>query len=133
LAGYDQIRAEVPYGTNSRIDLLLSGSRGSCHVEVKNVTLVEKGQALFPDAITVRGQKHLQELLRIVRQGGRGVIFFVVQRGDARELAPADRIDPDYGRLLRLSVSGGVEALAYQADVGPEEIYLCRRIPVLLP
>lgn len=132
LAGYDQIRREVPYGTNSRIDLFLSGPSGNCHLEVKNVTLVEGDLALFPDAVTLRGQKHLHELLRVVREGGRGIIFFVVQRSGARALAPADAIDPDYGRLLRLSVKGGVEALAYQADVEPGEICLSRRIPVLL-
>ena len=82
LAGYQAIRAEVPYGEGSRIDLLLSGAPGKCYVEVKNVTLVEGGCALFPDAVTTRGQKHLRELMEVVRQGHRGVNLFVVQRGD---------------------------------------------------
>lgn len=132
LAGYDAIRPEVRYGTNSRIDLLLTGTPGLCYVEVKNVTLVEDEIALFPDAVTERGQKHLLELMKVVRSGRRGVIFFVVQRGDARCLAPADRIDPHYGRLLRTAVENGVEALAYQARVEPSEIRLTRRLPVLL-
>ncbi len=132
LSGYDDIRSEVRYGKDSRIDLLLSGPRGLCYVEVKNVTLVEGNRALFPDAETLRGQKHLKELMREVREGNRSVIFFVVQRGDARALAPADAIDPEYGRLLRLAVKNGVEALAWQADVHPWEIRLARSLEVRL-
>ena len=132
LAGYDSIRPEVKYGKDSRIDLLLSGPRGLCYVEVKNVTLVEGSKALFPDAETLRGRKHLKELMREVRDGNRGVIFFAVQRADARTLAPADAIDPEYGRLLRLAVKSGVEALAWQADVTPEEIRLVRPLEVIL-
>ena len=132
LAGYDTIRPEVRYGKDSRIDLLLSGPAGLCYVEVKNVTLVNGNVARFPDAVTLRGQKHLHELMREVREGNRGVIFFVVQRADAEVLAPADSIDPEYGRLLRLAVENGVEALAYQAHVDPEEIYLTRSLPVRL-
>jgi len=132
LAGYDTIRPEVRYGKDSRIDLLLSGPVGLCYVEVKNVTLVNGNVARFPDAVTLRGQKHLQELMREVREGNRGVIFFVVQRADAEVLAPADSIDPEYGRLLRLAVENGVEALAYQAHVDPEEIHLTRSLPVRL-
>ncbi|GAM09816.1 hypothetical protein OR1_02098 [Geobacter sp. OR-1] len=131
LQGYPSIRPEVTCG-ESRIDLLLSGGESPCWVEVKNVTLVEDGIALFPDAVTTRGQKHLRELLRLVRQGERGVIFYVVQREDAEAVAPADRIDPEYGRLLREVVSQGVEALAYRASVSPTEIRLIKRLPVLL-
>ncbi len=132
LAGYDAIRPEVPYGTGSRIDLLLTGDRPPCYVEVKNVTLVEGGRALFPDAVTTRGQKHLRELMEVVRRGERGVIFFLVQRPDAASVSPADSIDPEYGRLLRLAVAQGVEALAYRAEVTPEEIRLSCRLPVRL-
>lgn len=132
LQGYRSIRPEVGYGENSRIDLLLSGHSGVCYVEVKNVTLVEGEVALFPDAVTTRGQKHLRELMRMVRDGHRGVIFFVVQRADGSGVAPADAIDPDYGRLLRQAVTCGVEALAYQAHVTPGEITLSHRLPVNL-
>jgi len=132
LQGYGQIRPEVRYGTNSRIDLLLEGSERRCYVEVKNVTLVDGDRALFPDAVTERGQKHLRELMEVVRQGDRGVIFFVVQREDASTVGPADTIDPEYGRLLRLAVQHGVEAIAYRALVTPEEIRLTMRLPVVL-
>lgn len=133
LQGYEAIRREVPYGSErSRIDLLLEGDLGRCYVEVKNVTLVEEGRALFPDAVTTRGQKHLRELMEVVAQGDRGVIFFTVQRGDGKAVAPADSIDPQYGRLLREAVKNGVEALAYRAEVTPEVIRLTERLPVLL-
>lgn len=132
LQGYDRIRPEVAYGERSRIDLLLEGKGGRCYVEVKNVTLVEGGRALFPDAVTLRGQKHLNELMRVVREGDRGVIFFTVQRGDAESVSPADAIDPEYGRLLRQAVQSGVEALAYRAEISPEEIRLTNRLPVML-
>jgi len=130
LSGYEDIRSEVRYGTNSRIDLLLSGAAGRCHVEVKNVTLVNGEKALFPDAVTTRGQKHLRELMQVVQTGGRGVIFFVVQREDVHTFAAADSIDPDYGKLLRLAIQNGVEALAYQAQIGSQEIFLTRQLPI---
>jgi sugar fermentation stimulation protein A len=132
LQGYGMLRREVSYGSNSRVDLLLEGEQGRCYVEVKNVTLVQEGRALFPDAVTLRGQKHLCELEQVVRDGDRGVIFFVVQRGDADSVAPADAIDREYGRLLRRAVSNGVEALAYRALVTPERIVLQQRLPVCL-
>ncbi len=135
LQGYRKIRGEVRYGRErSRIDLLLEDdARPPCFVEVKNVTLVEEGVARFPDAVSVRGQKHLRELLTVVRQGGRGVVFFCIQRADAREFRPADDIDPDYGRLLRQALAGGVEALAWRARVSVEEIVLDRPVPVVCP
>jgi sugar fermentation stimulation protein A len=133
LQGYTSIRPEVRYGgEKSRIDLLLSGPAGLCYVEVKNVTLVEGSLALFPDAVTTRGQKHLRELMEVVRQGHRGVIFFVVQRADGEAVAPADGIDAEYGRLLRLAAANGVEVLAYRASVSPAEIVLTRCLPVIL-
>lgn len=133
LQGYARLRREVAYGSErSRIDILLEGEQGRCYLEVKNVTLVEQGLALFPDAVTERGQKHLRELREVVQNGHRGVILFTVQRGDGRAVAPADAIDPAYGRLLREAMANGVEALAYRASVQPEEIRLTERLPVLL-
>jgi len=133
LQGYPKLRREVAYGSErSRIDILLEDDGKRCYVEVKNVTLVEGGLALFPDAVTARGQKHLRELMEMVRNGDRGVLLFTVQRGDGNAVAPADRIDPEYGRLLREAVANGVEALAYRAEVQPEQIRLAERLAVLL-
>ena len=137
LAGYGSIRGEVPYGRalDSRIDLLLSGEgRPDCYVEVKNVTAaVKEGVAFFPDAITARGTKHLLELARLARQGTRAVLLFCVQRADAREVRPADHIDPTYGRTLREALAAGIEALAYRARVSAQGIELADRLPVVIP
>ena len=131
LQGYVTIRQEVPYGSNSRIDLLLTGPQGLCYVEVKNVTLATGSRALFPDAVTTRGQKHLRELMQVVRARHRGVTLFIVQRRDAASVSPADAIDPVYGQLLRQAAGTGVELLAYQALVTPTEIRVTTRLPLL--
>lgn len=140
LQGYKQIRSEVKYGMeNSRIDLLLenpeqdSGKISPCYVEVKNVTLVEDNIAYFPDAVSSRGTKHLRELAEVVRQGGRAVIFYCVQRADAEEFRAADKIDPEYGRQLRESMKIGVEPIAYLAKVSEKSIHLNNHIPVIVP
>ncbi len=129
LQGYHTVRSEVPLGEHSRVDLLLEGPNHICWVEVKNVTLVEDHRALFPDAVTLRGQKHLKELMQVKANGDRAVIFFVIQRADGEVFAPADSIDPEYGRLLREAHRAGVEIIPYQAAVTPQEISLSHRIP----
>lgn len=136
LVGYEEIRAEVRYGSErSRADFLLTGSEGECYVEVKNVTAaVEGGIALFPDAVSARGSKHLRELMGVVRDGGkRAVLCFCVQRTDVNEVRPADDIDPTYGRALREAIDAGVEAIAYRAELHPGAVVLAERVPVVCP
>lgn len=135
LAGYDRVRGEVKYAGDSRIDLLLeAGDGGRCYVEVKNTTLVDgAGHYLFPDAVTVRGRKHLQALLRMVEAGHRAVAFFLVQRSDARAFRPADKIDPAFGAALREAAAAGVEILAYRAAISPQAIRVAAAVPVFLP
>jgi len=133
LQGYARIRGEVRYGQeNSRIDLLLEGEEGAtpCYVEVKNVTLAEQGVGYFPDAVTLRGTRHLRELAAMAAGGQRAVILFCVQRADVNEVRPADRVDPRYGQTLREALERGVEALAYRAEVSPGGIRLTQRLPV---
>jgi sugar fermentation stimulation protein A len=96
------------------------------------VTLVENEMALFPDAVTTRGTRHLQELMKLKEQGYRAVIFFVIQRADGKYFAPADHIDPVYGKTLREAYARGVEILPYQAIVTPEEIRLDRKLKFIL-
>jgi sugar fermentation stimulation protein A len=133
LRGYDDIRTEVKIGEHSRIDLRLTGrNRRPCFVEVKNCTLVEKGTARFPDAVTVRGRKHLLELQKLARNGNRCVMFFFIQRMDARRFRPADEIDSDYGRTLRRVCRDGVEILAYDVDVDLGGIRIRKKIPCAL-
>jgi sugar fermentation stimulation protein A len=127
LAGYAELRREVAYGRGSRIDLLLDDpARGTCHVEVKSTTLAEDGAALFPDAVTERGTKHLGELARLARAGRRAVQFFFVSRADVERFRPADAIDPVYGRALRRAVDAGVEVLAYTTRVEARRLELLR-------
>ncbi|THF63275.1 DNA/RNA nuclease SfsA [Pseudothauera rhizosphaerae] len=135
LGGYPRIRGEVKYGANSRVDLLLEADgRPPCYVEVKNVTAaVQDGIGHFPDAVTLRGAKHLRELAGMVAAGHRAVLAFCVQREDVREVRPADHIDPAYGRALREAMAAGVEVLALGATVSPAGIELSRMLPVHVP
>jgi sugar fermentation stimulation protein A len=132
LRGYTAIRREVKVGAHSRLDLCLEGNQGCCFVEVKNVTVSFAGAAAFPDAVSERATKHLKQLIRLKRQGHRAAVLFVVQRGDCQYFRPADEIDPEYGRWLRRAVQGGVEALAYHAQVTPRAIILTHRLPTKL-
>lgn len=116
LTGYSSLRREVKYGKNSRIDLLLeSKGQPSCYVEIKNTTLRRGDAILFPDAVTERGRKHLEELSQIVKTGQRAVMLFFVNRPDGLYFAPADDIDPEYGKALRSAANAGVEILAVRA------------------
>lgn len=91
-------------------------------VEVKNVTLKKGPWAQFPDAVTSRGQKHLRELIELVKRGHSAEIFFTVQRGDCRYFSPAGEIDPEYGRLLRKAKEAGVTISAYACRLNPQGI-----------
>lgn len=136
LSGYPEVRREVRYGEeSSRVDFVLdSPGRESCYLEVKNVTAaVNRGVALFPDCVSDRGSRHLRELIRLKAQGARAVQLYCVQRGDVKEVRPADGIDPEYGRMLREAIAAGVEVLAYRAKVSPGEIRISGRIPVVCP
>ena len=136
LSGYETVRREVRYGEEaSRVDFVLeSPGREACYVEVKNVTAAaQKGVALFPDCVSERGSRHLRELIRMKSQGLRPVQLYCVQRGDVKEVRPADGIDHEYGRTLREAIAAGVEVLAYRARVTPKEIRLVDRISVRCP
>ena len=130
LAGYATLRREVPYGTNSRIDLLLEdGPNGaSAHVEIKNVNLKRAETAEFPDAVTARGAKHLKELGNIAQAGGRAVMFFLVQRTDCEAVSIAGDIDPIYAKEFAQALTSGVEALCYSCKITTEAIELDRRL-----
>ncbi|MDA0839390.1 MAG: DNA/RNA nuclease SfsA [Planctomycetota bacterium] len=132
LKGYDTLKPEVKYGENSRVDLLLTFGDQLCYVEVKNVTLADGNVAQFPDSVTTRGAKHLRELARMVEQGHRAVMFFLVNRGDCDCAEPAGHIDPVYAETLAEAAEGGVEILAYRARVGKAGISVKDRIPFCL-
>ena len=122
LQGYSKVRKEVPYGAqNSRIDILLedpvNNQSKRCFVEVKNVSLgIGGGKGLYPDAVTDRGRKHMEELIHIASSRERAVLLFCVQHEGINQVFPADDIDPEYSRLLRQAAAAGVEILAYGTD-----------------
>ena len=132
IGAVDEIRAEVKVSAHSRLDLLLRQGERLTYVEVKNCTLVEGDVAMFPDAVTARGTKHLEELAALRRAGHGAVIFFCVQRGDGAFFAPAAHIDPRYAETLTRVASQGVTVLAYRAEVGPESIRVVAPLPVRL-
>ncbi|WP_258360103.1 DNA/RNA nuclease SfsA [Moorella sulfitireducens (nom. illeg.)] len=142
-AGYRELTAEVRAGS-SRLDFLLTPGgkqeeprRGAglppCYVEVKSVTLVTgDGLALFPDAPTGRGSRHLQELM-VLRAGGcRAAVVFIIQREDAVILAPNENTDPLFARALREAAGAGVEIYAYRCRISPATACLADAVPVRL-
>lgn len=132
LAGYPTVRREVSFG-RSRLDFLLQASgRRPCLVEVKSVTLVVDGLGCFPDAVTLRGRRHVQELAAAIAAGYRAVVIFVVQREDALGLRAYDESDPDFARALRDAVRLGVEPYAYACHVAPGHVEISHRLPVRL-
>jgi sugar fermentation stimulation protein A len=132
LAGYGSLRREVPYGRNSRIDLLLEeAGRPPCYVEVKNAHLFRKpGLVEFPDCVTERGTKHLHELAAMVRAGARAAMVYLVQAEKPRRLRLADDLDPTYFRAFGEARKAGVEAFALSCKVEPGRITAIRTIPV---
>lgn len=137
LARYATIRREVKYGRilngkGSRIDFLLEDpARSPCYVEVKNVHLMRRaGVAEFPDSVTARGAKHLDELAQMATSGARAVMLFVIQIGSARSFALARDIDPAYARAFDEARKSGVEALAWTCRLTRDEIGLDRSVPI---
>lgn len=121
LGAYATVKREVPYGTKSRIDFLLTTDERPIYIEVKNSTWAQGRLCLFPDTVTTRGQKHLRELSDLIPDA-RAVMLYFINRGDCDQFAPGDSADPDYGQLLRQAISTGVEVLPCRFDISPTEI-----------
>lgn len=134
LRGYESLKREQAYGKASRIDLLLEDPvRGRAYVEIKNVHMMrESGLAEFPDSVTQRGLRHLQELADMAEAGHRAVMVYLIQRSDAKALRMAADIDPAYAAGLAKAIERGVEALAYRCDVTCEEIRVTDPVPLEL-
>ncbi len=131
LIGYDTIRPEQRYGSNSRIDFLLTGGAPDAYVEVKNVHLMRKpGLAEFPDSVTTRGAKHLGDLAAEAQKGHRAVMLYCVQRDDCDRLDLAHDLDPAYSRAFEQAVAMGVEVLVYRCTLDTTRISLERAIPL---
>ena len=133
LVGYDTIRREVKYGKNSRVDFLLEdASRPPCYVEVKNVHLMRTtGLAEFPDSVTARGAKHLDELSNAVATGARAVMLFLIQIGSANRFALARDIDARYGSAYDRARRAGIEAIAWRCTITRDEIVVSAPVPLI--
>ena len=133
LNGYDSLRREVKYGANSRIDILLeSAGKPPAYVEVKNVHMMRSpGRAEFPDCVTARGARHLDDLAAEVARGHRAVMVYLVQIRSAESVAFARDIDPAYGAAFDRATDAGVEAFALACRITPDGIEAERAIPVL--
>jgi sugar fermentation stimulation protein A len=127
-----RVRREVPVAAHTRIDLVVERADGPLFVEVKNVTLVRGGEAQFPDAVTARGAKHLEQLMALVEAGNAAAMVYVVQRQDAASFSPAADIDPAYAALYRQARRKGVSITVVEARVLPESITLVRELPLAL-
>ena len=130
LSGYEDLRREVKYGTNSRIDILLSeDGKPDCYVEIKNVHLMrDTGVAEFPDSVSTRAAKHQGELANMVEQGARSVTVYLCQREDCDSFRLAADIDPDYARAVKDAKQRGVEAICYACALTPEAISVSHRL-----
>ena len=125
------LRSEVTYG-QSRLDFCLETLHGLHYVEVKGVTLEEKGHTRFPDAPTERGIKHLQELMRAVEEGHRASAVFVIQMEGVTDFAPNDDTHPAFGAALREAAKAGVQVLAVNCRVTPGSLEILGPVPVVL-
>ena len=134
LSKYDTVRAEVPYGEHSRVDFLLSGpGLPDCYVEVKNTTWPGPDSALaFPDAVTLRGRKHLVELARQIQKGNRAVLLFLANRLHGDHVRACHEKDPDYAKALKVAHQAGVEILAFRTRIVPPFVTLAEPVPVRL-
>jgi sugar fermentation stimulation protein A len=122
LQGYSSLKPEQKYGQNSRIDILLENENQKCYVEVKSVSLRIDDYLAFPDAVTSRGTKHLNELAQMVKDGHRAVMLYVIQRDDDLPFRLANEIDKKYCEAFKEVTKNGVEVLVYQSCINLEEI-----------
>ncbi|MDD2896617.1 MAG: DNA/RNA nuclease SfsA [Aliarcobacter sp.] len=124
LQGYENLKPEQKYGENSRIDILLENENEKCYVEVKSVSLKIDDYLAFPDSVTSRGTKHLNELAQMVKDGHRAVMLYVIQRTDNLPFKLACQIDKKYCEAFNEVTKNGVEVLVYQSHINLEEIYI---------
>lgn len=132
LAGYASLKREQKYGRNSRIDLLLDdGPHERAYVEVKNVHFIRTlGLAEFPDTVTARGAKHLDELVDVVAAGHRGVMLFIIQRNDCSRFSISGDLDPTYARAFEHALANGVEAWAVRCHITDSSIDATGLVPI---
>ena len=132
-SGYPAVVTEPAFHKPTRFDLRFERPESPPFwVETKSVTLVRDSTALFPDAPTERGARHLDDLRRVVAEGAHAAVVFVIQREDARAFAPNIATDPEFAQHLRRARDGGVLVAAWDCQVTPDGTTLGRELPVLL-
>ncbi|MBQ6839486.1 MAG: DNA/RNA nuclease SfsA [Oscillospiraceae bacterium] len=131
LGKISHLRPETTFG-NSRFDFSFQKEGRQCFLEVKGVTLETDGVCAFPDAPTVRGARHLQELTRLAREGYGTYVLFVIQMADVRYLHPNDVTDPDFGNALRAAAAAGVQVLAMDCSVTESTMEIGKPVEVRL-
>jgi len=129
LSDYNIVKPEYKYG-HTRFDFFLADKHYRCLLEVKSCTLVKNGVAMFPDAVTERGRRHLYALAKAKKEGYRACVLFLVQRTDAHVFSPNDQTDPKFGKALRNAVSEGVEAYSYYSEFIKDRITLKGKLEV---
>lgn len=122
------VKKEVKTGA-SRIDFFVRSSDQNCYIEVKNVSMKVGSYARFPDSVTIRGKKHLEELIRLKLEGFRAVMIYIIQRMDISRFGPAFEIDPSYSKTLIEAHKQGVEIIPLMAKVKPSGVKLMKDIP----
>ena len=131
--GIDEIKAEKKFGSNTRFDFLISKKGKEAFVEVKNVTLSRnKGLAEFPDAITSRGLKHINELINASKKNYSVFILYLIQRSDCNSFSIANDIDPDYADAFRKAVKNKLNILCYDCKFSSKGIKLNNKIKLIL-
>ena len=128
LQGYTSLKPEQKYGQNSRIDILLENENEKCYVEVKSVSLRIDDYLAFPDAVTSRGTKHLNELYEMTLQGHRAVMLYIIQRTDDLPFRLAKEIDKKYFEAFNEVTTKGVEVLVYQSCIDFENINIDKKV-----
>ncbi len=126
----ESVQPEVKVSDRSRLDFLVQTQTGPVYIEVKNCSLVEENKAMFPDAVTVRGTKHLRELEQLHKGDVRTAVLFCIQRSDGSCFRPAREIDPVYADTLHEVQKNGVHALAYRATVKPDSVTITGKLPL---
>ena len=130
LKGYNSLRTEVKYAERSRVDILLEDEKiGRCWVEVKNVHLrrdsrESNGTAEFPDSVTVRGSRHIEDLVDQIKIGDKSVLIFLIQRMDCKDFKIARDIDPFYYETLLRGMENGLEVLCFDTNITLSSISL---------
>ena len=131
LSEYYEIKPEYTFGRN-RFDFFLANEHERCLLEVKSCTLVKDGVAMFPDAPTERGRRHVMALIKAKKEGYRACVLFIIQRTNAKAFAPNDETDPEFGKALRNATLKGVEIFAYYSEFIKNKITLKGKVKVEL-